>query len=137
MDGYGKRVLVMNDDNAVRNTLTVLLFREGYNVYAVSDGQAALIEMKRRHFDVVITDFSMQRLDGMEFFSVSRIVWPDTPVILISGGHLDRSATPVQGGAHACVHEPYGPSMLLKIALNAAHMPQDRRARKFSSPSVG
>lgn len=137
MDGYGKRVLVVDDDDTIRNMLTVLLFQKGYSVHAVSDGQEALTEMKRRHFDVVITDSSMPRLDGMEFLSVSRVVWPDTPVILVSGGRLDLSATAVQRGAHAWVHKPYEPSMLLEIVLDAAHMSEDRRVRKFSSSAVG
>lgn len=137
MNGYGKRVLVVDDDDAVRNVLTVLLFQEGYNVHAVSDGQEALNEMKRRHFDVVITDNCMPRLDGMKFLSLSRIEWPDTPVIIVSGGPPDLSATAVQRGAYAWLHKPYEPSMLLEIVLDAVHVSQNRRSRKFSSPAVG
>jgi DNA-binding NtrC family response regulator len=137
MDGYGKRVLVVEDDDTIRNMLTVLLFQEGYNVHAVSDGQEALDEMKRRHFDVVITDHGMPRLGGMEFLSVSRIVWPDTPVIMVSGGLPDLSATAVERGAYAWLHKPYEPTMLLEIVLDAVHVSQNRRSRKFSAPAVG
>lgn len=137
MDGYGKRVLVVEDDDTVRNVLTVLLFQEGYNVHAVCDGQEALTEMKRRRFDVVITDNCMPRLDGIEFLSLSRIVWPDTPVIMVSGGPPDLSAIAVQRGAYAWLHKPYEPSMLLEIVLDAVHVSQDSRSRKFSSPALG
>jgi DNA-binding NtrC family response regulator len=136
MNGYGKRVLVVEDDDTVRNMLTVLLFQEGYNVHAVSDGQEALNEMKRRHFDVVITDNCMPRLDGMEFLSLSRIVWPDIPVVMVSGGHPDLSATAVQRGAYAWLHKPYEPSMLLEIVLDAVHASQERRSCKLSSPAM-
>jgi DNA-binding NtrC family response regulator len=137
MDGYGKRVLVVEDNDAGRNMLSVLLVQARYNVHLVSDGQEALIEMKRRHFDVVITDYRMPRLDGMEFLSLCRIEWPDTPVVMVSGDHPDMSEAAVRQGAYAWLHKPYEPAILVEIVQDAAYASQERRSHKVSSPAAG
>ncbi len=129
MDGYGKRVLVVEDDDAGRNMLSVLLAHAGYNVHSASDGQEALSEMKRRHFDVVITDYRMPRLDGMEFLSLSRIEWPDTPVVMVSGENPDMSEAAVRQGAYAWLHKPYEPGILVEIVRDAARASQERRSQ--------
>ena len=48
MDGYGKRVLIAEDDEDARNLLIMVLEKSGYGVYAVLDGRQALEEMKKR-----------------------------------------------------------------------------------------
>ena len=137
MDGYGKRVLVVEDDDTSRNMLSVLLVHAGYNVYSVSDGQEALSEMKRRHFDVVITDYRMPRLDGMKFLLLSRIEWPDTPVVMVSGDHPDMSKAAVRQGAYAWLHKPYESAILVEIVRDAACASQERHSHKISSPAAG
>lgn len=137
MDGYGKRVLVVEDDETSRNMLSVLLVRAGYNVHPASDGQEALSEMKRRHFDVVITDYRMPRLDGMAFISLSRIEWPETPVVMVSGDHPDMAKAAVRQGAYAWLHKPYEPKLLLEILLDATRASQERRSHNISSAATG
>jgi len=137
MDGYGKRVLVVEDDDTGRDMLSVLLVHAGYNVHPVSDGQEALSEMKRRHFDVVITDYRMPRLDGMKFLSLSRIEWPETPVVMVSGDHPDMADAAVRQGAFAWLQKPYEPKILLEIVLGATRASQEKRSHKVSSPAAG
>ena len=67
MEGYGKRVLVVDDDHHARFLLASLLAGEGYNVVPACDGLTALTELNKRHFDLNITDDRMPRLSGMEF----------------------------------------------------------------------
>jgi DNA-binding NtrC family response regulator len=137
MDGYGKRVLVVEDDEAGRNMMADLLVDAGYNVHSASDGQEALSEMKRRHFDVVITDYRMPRLDGMKFLSLSRIEWPDTPVVMVSGETPDISEAAVRQGAYAWLHKPYEPTILVEIVRDAAQASQESRSHNVSSPAGG
>ncbi len=136
MDGYGKRLLVVEDDEAGRNVLSVLLIQAGYNVIAANDGQEALSEMTRRHFDAVVTDYRMPGLDGLEFLSRSRIAWPQTPVILISGDHPDLSKEAVQRGAYAWLHRPYEPGLLLEIIRDATRAFRDSGAEPLSVPAM-
>ena len=66
MDGYGKRVLVVDDDHHARFLIGALLDYAGYTVVPACDGLAALNELSKRHFDVVVTDFHMPVLSGIE-----------------------------------------------------------------------
>lgn len=135
MDGYGKRVLVAEDDNAARDILSAILIQAGYNVYAVRDGQEALVEMKRRYFDVVITDYHMPRLNGMELLSLSRIFWPNTPVVMISGDQPDSPAMVTQQGAYAWIRKPYDTWFLLETIRDATHAPMEVRSHGLISPA--
>lgn len=133
MDGYGKRVLVVEDDDVARDMLSAILIQAGYMVHAARDGQEALAEMKRRHFDVVVTDYHMPRLNGMELLSLSRIVWPDTPVIMISGDHTELSHMVDQRGVYAWVPKPYDTWFLLEVIRDAAHAPAGDRSHNMTS----
>ena len=137
MDGCGKRVLVAEDDNAARDILSAILIQAGYNVHAVRDGQEALVEMKRRHFDVVVTDYHMPRLNGMELLSLSRILWPNTPVVMISGDQADSSAMVAQPGAYAWIRKPYDTWSLLETIRDAAHPSAAERSHSMISPTGG
>jgi CheY-like chemotaxis protein len=67
MDGYGKRVLIVEHDEGERYVLSLLLGNEGYTVHMVSEEGPALEEMKRRRFDVVISAHHMPK--SMDFVS--------------------------------------------------------------------
>ena len=68
MDGYGKRILIIDDDITCRSLLEDLL--EGYAVQTACDGIDGLTEMRKRRFDAVITDHCMPRLNGLDTFSM-------------------------------------------------------------------
>jgi CheY-like chemotaxis protein len=106
-EGYGQRVLVVDDDANVRSLLSVLLTYEGYNVFEAGDGLDAFQELKKRHFDVVISDYHMPRFDGMQLLAVCRIAWPETAVVIVSGEDSDWTDRAIRGGAHACVKKPW------------------------------
>ena len=84
MEGYGKRVLVADGEVSVRRLVTLVLEQAGYIVHEAADGFEALGEMKKRRFDVVVADYRMPRLDGEQFLILSRLMWPQTPTILLS-----------------------------------------------------
>ena len=84
MDGYGKRILVVEEDPSCRALLEVQLEQEGYAVYAACDGVAGTDEMRKRHFDAVITNGHMPGFSAIEFAKFCRISWPDTLVILLT-----------------------------------------------------
>ena len=84
MDGYGKRILVVDEDPGCQALLEVQLEQEGYAVYTACDGVAGTDEMRKRHFDAVITDGHMPGFSGVEFAKFCRVSWPDTLVILLT-----------------------------------------------------
>lgn len=127
MDGYGKRVLVVEDDDQVREVVASLLIQEGYNVHTVRDGQEALNEMKRRHFDVVLTDYYMPRMNGLELLLSGRTLQPDTPVVIISGDRSGVANVARQQGAYAWIPKPYEVTTLVNIVNEAGRQAVDRQ----------
>ena len=65
MIGYGKRVLVVDDDERERQETALVLQQAGFMVVLASDGLLALSKMQQRRFDAVVTDFHMPNLNGL------------------------------------------------------------------------
>ncbi|WP_455379398.1 response regulator [Petrachloros mirabilis] len=118
MNGHGARILVSEDNESQRNLLAHLLQKEGYEVYRASDGFVALRQMFQRVFDVVITDWEMPRLNGPDFLRHSRLLWPTTPVIIVSA-HIPTSPGGIPEGAFAWIRKPYQSKSLLQIVHRA------------------
>lgn len=79
-------ILVVDDDPAIRDALTLLLEDEGYAVNVVPDGLAALQTITRNLPDLVITDLHMPGLDGAELIAQLQSERPDLPILVISAG---------------------------------------------------
>ena len=118
-DGYGQRVLVVDDDASIRSLLSVLLRYEGYNVFEAGDGLEAVHELKKRHFDVVISDYRMPRFDGMQLLAMCRLLWPETAVVIVSGEDSDWTELAIRGGAYACAKKPYERTQLITLVRQA------------------
>ncbi|MFC1616258.1 response regulator [Patescibacteria group bacterium] len=93
----GERILVVEDDSMIRNILRrTLADRLNYNVLIATNGQEAVEVLKRsvsedeKPFDLVITDYVMPRMSGLEFISYIMKNFPDIPVICMSG-YEDRT----------------------------------------------
>jgi CheY-like chemotaxis protein len=82
---------LVDDTETMRLLLAEMLGQEGFAVVQACEGVQALCEMQQRHFDVVVTDFHMPRLDGLDLIRQSQIAWPKIPVILFSGIEWDKS----------------------------------------------
>ena len=137
MDGYGKRVLVADDEESVRHFVTVVLEQAGYIVHAAVDGLEALAEMKKRRFDAVISDYRMPRLDGEQFLLLSRVMWPEVPVLLLSA-ELTKLPPTLEGqGNIVLLAKPFAPQRLLErlhavISLTDAAYPVEQMTAQAS-----
>jgi two-component system chemotaxis response regulator CheY len=120
MDGYGKRILVIDDDAGCQELLTVLLEREGYIVHTSDNGSAGVEEMNKRRFDAVIADCHISGFNGLEFAAFSRAAWPDTPIILLSADLDTVMEYAGEHGSVACIRKPYETTMLLSVLRAAA-----------------
>jgi two-component system, chemotaxis family, chemotaxis protein CheY len=130
MDGQGKKILVAEDYASNRNLLAYLLEQAQYEVHIVEDGYEALERMFNGVFDAALMDWDMPRLNGADFLSLSRILWPKTPVIIVSAHHApSRKGLPQ--GAFAWVNKPYESKELLQI-LQTAVQTASRRHREQS-----
>jgi len=137
MNEQSNHVLVVEDDEAVRRMLAVSLEHAGYHVETASDGVEALGEMKRGQFDVVVTDYQMPGMNGLEFLSLSKILWPNTPVVMLSGDTSHEVADiAMRRGAYTWLHKPYERSLLLQILRMAVRQSLYEQANFASSHSI-
>ena len=134
MTGYGKKVLIVECDEGERYVLGLMLENEGYNVHMVSEEGLALEELKRRRFDVVVSTHRMPQINGFRLILMGRLVWPDTPMILLSGNDTSLSETVEQGGAYGYLRKPYIFGELLDLIGNAIKL--NRKHRLQTSKSI-
>lgn len=85
------RILVVDDEEALRNIGQLLLEAQGYEVVCAEDGFEGLAALKQSLPDIIISDLRMPNMNGFEFLSVVRRRFPIIPVIVISGEFLGVS----------------------------------------------
>jgi CheY-like chemotaxis protein len=84
-NGFNFRILVVDDEEAIRLASAKILESRGFEVRTAADGFAALIELRRSPPDILISDLRMPNMNGFELLSVVRRRFPHIPVIAISG----------------------------------------------------
>jgi two-component system, NtrC family, nitrogen regulation response regulator NtrX len=113
-------ILIIDDEKAIRKTLSEILSYEGYKIDEAADGEEGLKKFTDKTYDVVLCDIKMPKLDGIEFLERSREVNPDVPVIMISGhGNIDTAVEAVKKGAYDYVSKPPDLNRLLITLRNA------------------
>ncbi|HEX4958944.1 MAG TPA: sigma-54 dependent transcriptional regulator [Lacibacter sp.] len=113
-------ILIVDDEKAIRKTLTEILTYEGYKIDDAENGEEALKKLKEKSYDVVLCDIKMPKVDGLEFLEKSRDINPDIPVIMISGhGTIETAVEAVKKGAFDYVAKPPDLNRLLITIRNA------------------
>lgn len=79
------RILVVDDDKYVVKGLQLILKKEGYEVSVANGGAEAIEMLKKKTFDVVLTDLKMEGVDGLQVLHQARLADPDTAVIMLTG----------------------------------------------------
>lgn len=121
MDGYGKRALIIDDNEDFLQLTGVALMDRGYNVYTASDGFAGSEHMKNRRYDVVLVDYHMPRLNSLPFIEFCRMMWPETPIILMSGDGYAIDHPDLVKGIFGCIAKPFDPPRLIELVNQACH----------------
>lgn len=106
--GQGRHVLFVDDDQLVRHAWSALLERQGWQVTRARDGEEGWAQFAQtgHHFDLVLTDQSMPRLDGVGLARRIREAESSTPIILISGHVNEVGAGDLQTLFNAVMHKP-------------------------------
>ncbi|MCU7550331.1 sigma-54 dependent transcriptional regulator [Chitinophagaceae bacterium LB-8] len=113
-------LLIIDDERAIRKTLTEILTFEGYKIEEASDGEEGLKKFSEKSFDVVLCDIKMPKIDGLEFLQKAVDKNPDVPIIMISGhGTIETAVEAVKKGAYDFIQKPPDLNRLLITIRNA------------------
>lgn len=114
------RILVIDDERSIRNTLKDILEYEKYEVDLAEDGNKGVEKVKGAEYDIVLCDIKMPGMDGIETLEKLTLLAPDTPVVMISGhGNIDTAVDSIKKGAFDFIEKPLDLNRLLITIRNA------------------
>jgi two-component system nitrogen regulation response regulator NtrX len=114
------KILIIDDERAIRNTLREILEYEDYEVEDVDNGVDGLELIRKNDYDLVLCDIKMNRMDGMEVLSEGLAFKPDLPFIMISGhGTVETAVEASKKGAFDFISKPPDLNRLLITVRNA------------------
>lgn len=114
------KILVIDDERAIRNTLKEVLEYEKYEVDLAEDGPAGIELFRSNTYDVVLCDIKMAKMDGIEVLQKIVEISSNTPVIMISGhGNIDTAVEAIKKGAYDFLEKPLDLNRLLITIRNA------------------
>ena len=101
------KILVIDDERSIRNTLKEVLEYEHHQVDLAEDGPSGIDLFSANSYDVVLCDIKMSKMDGIEVLQKIYEASPDIPVIMISGhGNIDTAVEAIKKGAYDFLEKP-------------------------------
>ncbi len=114
------RILVVDDNATVRDSLRETLSAEGYAVQAVENALQAIAELERQEVDLVLADLSLPRVSGLELLDRIKQTWPAVEVIVITGqGSIATAVDAIKRGAYHYVTKPFTADEILHLVAQA------------------
>lgn len=114
------RILVIDDERAIRNSLKEILEYEKHEVELAEDGPSGIELVKAGNFDVILCDIKMPQMDGIEVLEALQESHPEIPVIMISGhGNIDTAVEAIKKGAFDFIEKPLDLNRILITLRNA------------------
>lgn len=114
------RILVIDDERSIRNTLKDILEYEKYVVDVAEDGVKGLEKVKAGEYDIILCDIKMPVMDGIEVLEKLDEMGADMPVVMISGhGNIDTAVEAIKKGAYDFIEKPLDLNRLLITIRNA------------------
>ena len=131
MSGHGVKILLVDDESGILETLRILFRGEGYEVEVAGSGHAAVEALDGDRPDLVLTDIRMPGTSGLEVLAKARAVDPELPVILMTAqASLQSAVRAVNEGAYYYLQKPFANDELLAICRRAVEARQLRRENK-------
>jgi two-component system, NtrC family, nitrogen regulation response regulator NtrX len=113
-------ILIIDDEKAIRKTLSEILSYEGYKIDEAGDGEEGFRKFREKEYDVILCDIKMPKMDGIEFLEKAKESNPDLPIIMISGhGTIETAVEAVKKGAYDYISKPPDLNRLLITIRNA------------------
>ncbi|MGQ0555293.1 MAG: sigma-54-dependent transcriptional regulator [Nitrospiraceae bacterium] len=115
-----EKILVVDDEQGLRDVLSIMLKRAGYAVTSAMDGEEAIELLNKEIFDLVITDLRMPKIDGMEVLKAVKSASPETVVLIITAfASADSAVEAMKQGAYDYLTKPFQVDEVQLIIRNA------------------
>ena len=119
------KILIVDDERSIRDTLSGVLMDEGYDVNVAENGREALKRLKDELPSIVMLDIWMPELDGIETLKQIKETNPELPVIMMSGhGTIEVAVKATRLGAYDFIEKPLS---LEKVSLSISHALEQQR----------
>src|SRR6476659_8789884 len=116
-----RSILIIDDEESIRKSLSGALKDEGYRVNSASSGREGLDALRAERPDVVLLDIWMPEMDGLETIKQLKSEWPDQLVIMMSGhGNIETAVKATKLGAFDFIEKPLSLERLLVLLGNVA-----------------
>jgi two-component system, NtrC family, response regulator PilR len=113
------RILVVDDEESIREFLEIMLKKEGYDVTLAEDGEKAMDVLKKRSIDMIISDLQMPKVTGIELLKHVRENYPDTVFMMITAfGTTETAVDAMKMGAYDYLTKPF---KLDEVRMNVAN----------------
>ena len=114
------RILIVDDESSLREVLSIMLHREGYQVDTAVDGEQAASRLRSRSYDLVISDIRMPRMSGLELLRMIKEHTPETVVVMITAfSTSDEAVEAMKKGAYDYITKPFNNEEIKQIVKNA------------------
>jgi len=107
-DDEAPRILVVDDEQVIREILADFLSMEGFLVRTAEDGSAALVELSRHHYDLVLSDLKMPKMGGLELLAAIQKHTPNVVTVIMTGfGTVETAIDAMKKGAYDYILKPF------------------------------
>jgi DNA-binding NtrC family response regulator len=139
------RILIADDERAIRRALREIFEFEGYSVDEVENGEEALVALRKKEYDAIFCDIKMPHVDGIEVQAQMKLEGINVPMIMISGhGTVETAVQAIKNGAFDFIEKPLDLTRLLITLRNVKERGQllsetvqlKTTIRKFKGTSI-
>ncbi len=117
----GFRILVVDDERAMRESLSAWLRKEGYGVQCAADGTEALAILDKHDIDLMLADVKMPGMDGLELLERARDRHPHVMVLMITAyGSIESAVSAMKRGAQDYILKPFDPEQMMLVVQKLA-----------------
>ncbi len=128
------RILIVDDEESMREFLSIMLHREGYQIDTAIDGAQAVNHLRDHSYDLVISDIKMPRMTGLELLNHIKERTPETVVLMVTAfSSTDEAVDAMKQGAYDYITKPFRNEeirLIVKNALERRELRQENLALK-------
>jgi DNA-binding NtrC family response regulator len=138
------KILIIDDERSIRNSLKEILMDEGYDVDVAENGVQGCTMVEKEKYDIVFCDIKMPEMDGMEVLDKLNNMGIDAAIVMISGhGDIDTAVDCIKKGAFDFIQKPLDLNRILitiKNATDKVHLVKETKILKkkvYGQPMIG